>query len=313
MAGGPTTTGYLEFFPAGTAVRHGYIGFSDGSNINITAEVGKFNFVGTSPTISGNAIWNAGNFNPATKLDVSGGTITSNLTVNGNISAGGTLQTKTPGDATIILETTGVSGQYTRKNIISSVNVGGGSDWLFRSSRPSDGASEDFVLKSGKGGDILTTAHLTDLVFNKNTGATQQIYSPISFNTNYIDIVRGGVLRCRQIIDPSGNVIFQNGDSNDNYFYFNTAGAVWTKQFGDLNTRIENRINNKSFRFAYAGDLYSDWNRDANNFQEPYWGAAMTVVNFISSGAAGDHIGGARWRYAQMSDSGGNWYSCSYA
>jgi hypothetical protein len=42
-----------------------------------------------------NEIWHAGNFNPATKLNTSGGTITGNLVVDGNldVKSGGTNQT----------------------------------------------------------------------------------------------------------------------------------------------------------------------------------------------------------------------------
>jgi hypothetical protein len=60
-------------------------------------------------------------------------------------------------------------------------------------------------------------------------------------HTNYTDIVRGGVLRYRLLVDGSGNMLHQNGDNGDNFFYISTGGAVWTKQFGDLNQRIEDR------------------------------------------------------------------------
>jgi hypothetical protein len=42
-------------------------------------------------------------------------------------------------------------------------------------------------------------------------------------------------------VDGSGNTILQNGDNGDNYFFVNTGGGVWTKEFGWLNTRIEDR------------------------------------------------------------------------
>ncbi|MCK2056432.1 hypothetical protein J7U37_20280 [Methylobacterium sp. 37f] len=77
--------------------------------------------------------------------------------------------------------------------------------------------------------------------FNKATGTQQNVNNIPSFNAAAIDIVRGGVLRARWVVDGSGNTILQNGDNGDNFFYVNTGGAVWTKQFGDLNTRIEDR------------------------------------------------------------------------
>ena len=50
------------------------------------------------------------------------------------------------------------------KKIYSSVNVNGGNDWLFRQVRPSDGAVEDWLLKSGSSGTIYTTGN-----FDPNT------------------------------------------------------------------------------------------------------------------------------------------------
>ncbi|MDV2988255.1 UNVERIFIED_CONTAM: hypothetical protein Q9R58_28600 [Methylobacteriaceae bacterium AG10] len=77
--------------------------------------------------------------------------------------------------------------------------------------------------------------------FNKTTGTAQGVNNIPSFNASAIDIVRGGVLRARWTVDGSGNTILQNGDNGDNYFFVNTGGGVWTKEFGWLNTRIEDR------------------------------------------------------------------------
>jgi hypothetical protein len=160
-----------------------------------------------------------------------------------------------------------------------------------------------------------------------NVGGRQEMSGALAV-TEYLDIIRGGVLRYRLVVDGSGNMLHQNGDNGDNFFYINTGGAVWTKQFGDLNNRIEDRayawandrlaiatarINNKSIRFIYAGDLNSDWNRDQGGFKEPYGGAFITTMNWYSTGQIGDHVGGARWRYIQMSNSDGNWYAVGYS
>ena len=63
-------------------------------------------------------------------------------------------------DAILTLEDTGApANTFRRKMILSSRNVGGGNDWLFRQVRASDGASEDFTLKSGSAGAIWTTGN----------------------------------------------------------------------------------------------------------------------------------------------------------
>ncbi|MCP1558398.1 UNVERIFIED_ORG: hypothetical protein M2438_002482 [Methylobacterium sp. SuP10 SLI 274] len=77
--------------------------------------------------------------------------------------------------------------------------------------------------------------------FNKTTGTQQNVNNIPSFNAAAIDIVRGGVMRARWTVDGGGTTILQNGDNGDNFFYVTTGGGVWTKQFGDLNNRIENR------------------------------------------------------------------------
>ncbi|MHB2205077.1 hypothetical protein [Methylobacterium sp. CM6257] len=75
------------------------------------------------------------------------------------------------------------------------------------------------------------------------TGKLTMSSAPIEVSgTNpYIDLTYGGVLRARVQVDGSGNIIFRNGDNNDNFFYVAPSGAFWTKQLGDLNSRIESR------------------------------------------------------------------------
>lgn len=77
--------------------------------------------------------------------------------------------------------------------------------------------------------------------FNKTTGTQQNVNNIPSFNAAALDIVRGGVMRARWTVDGGGTTILQNGDNGDNFFYVTTGGGVWTKQFGDLYTQIENR------------------------------------------------------------------------
>ncbi|RYD65427.1 MAG: hypothetical protein EOP83_07415 [Verrucomicrobiaceae bacterium] len=54
--GDSTHTGYIEFFPSGTGARHGWMGYSDGTTLNISAEVGYWNFIGNAPRIASNPI-----------------------------------------------------------------------------------------------------------------------------------------------------------------------------------------------------------------------------------------------------------------
>jgi hypothetical protein len=280
----------------------------------------------------------------------------------------------------------------------------------------------DDVFRVGPGGDLWcvqlgdintrieqrAAAFVADRI-QTSANIRWELTGSIAFNSAYLDIVKGGVLRYRIAVDGSGNMLHQNGDNGDNFFYINTGGAIWTKQFGDLNqriedrayayadaklgkgggtmtgdlqiqkaeaqlqlhypnlriwylraagdggfrischdggerfylgsgadiwtaqlgdlnTRIENRaaayaddrlntatarVNNKSLRFVLAGDLDNSWNYDGG-FGEPYGGAVITSRRTSTSGT-GPVVTGMRWRYAQMSDSNGSWYTCGYA
>lgn len=75
----------------------------------------------------------------------------------------------------------------------------------------------------------------------------------------YLDLVWGNVFRWRQIMDGNGTYIMRNGDNGDNIFYITTGGAVWTKQFGDLNQRIEDR------GAAYSNSAVQQANNYTNN------------------------------------------------
>lgn len=146
----------------------------------------------------------------------------------------------------------------------------------------------------------------------------------ISFPSPYLDLVYGNVLRSRQIIDSSGNWILRNGDNGDNYLYVTTGGAVWTKQFGDLNSRIEARgqawgqwaVNQcaTSMRLPYAGDLYNSWNLNGG-MAEPYGGAMISSRATIADGTAnGAWIPGIfRWRYVQYYTPNAGWVTAYYA
>lgn len=88
--------------------------------------------------------------------DGSGNMNTGGITASGVGITGG-------GDSILSLTTTGsATTTYRQKRIYSSPNVGGGSTWLFRATRPSDGANIDYNLGTGTespgaGGAICTT------------------------------------------------------------------------------------------------------------------------------------------------------------
>jgi hypothetical protein len=76
---------------------------------------------------------------------------------SGDIMTGGltatALAAANNSDAVLYLEDTGApSTSFRIKRIFSSRNVGGGSDWLFRQSRPSDNATQDYTITAGPGG-----------------------------------------------------------------------------------------------------------------------------------------------------------------
>ena len=159
-----------------------------------------------------------------------------------------------------------------------------------------------------------------------NNGGRQDLAGTIAV-VNYFDIVRGGVLRARWIVDGSGNIILQNGDNGDNFFYVTTGGGVWTKQIGDLNARIENRAaafaddrKNSSvtgMRWVFAGELTNDWNYN-NGFQSPYGGYAAIVdrgtFDFLDyAGARRYYAGQYRWRYLQYYMASTGWVTVGAA
>jgi hypothetical protein len=72
----------------------------------------------------------------------------------------GTIALTSTADAVLQLETTAVTGHYSRKQIFSTINDGmGGDGWLFRSVRPSDSAVLNYTL-GGASGSIYTSGNV---------------------------------------------------------------------------------------------------------------------------------------------------------
>ncbi len=137
-----------------------------------------------------------------------------------------------------------------------------------------------------------------------------------------IQMVWGNVYRWSMLVDSNAQLYFRNGDSGEVQFSIRPDGSLWSKQMGDINGRIEqrcadfandrlitatNRINNKSARLAYVGEL--NCGNYGNNMAEP-WGGG--VITGLQSNNGSGYATGGRGRQLQMSDSNGNWYACGY-
>ncbi|MFJ7438225.1 hypothetical protein ACIQW5_11265 [Methylorubrum thiocyanatum] len=148
--------------------------------------------------------------------------------------------------------------------------VGSGGDWVFQVRDDGTVWTKQFGSLSGRIDTVATAqsnrgrdeanTNTANNYFNKTTGTAQQVNNIPSFNAAAIDIVRGGVLRARWTVDGGGTTILQNGDNGDNFFYVTNGGAVWTKQFGDLNNRIEDR----AYAWAMNGRDQANNNTAAN-------------------------------------------------
>ena len=162
---------------------------------------------------------------------------------------------------------------------------------------------------------------------NKNSTDPQNFAGAGQF-APYLDIVRGNVVRMRMEVEANGTFSFKDGDRNDGWLSFWSDGNIWSKLWNNtVDGRIEqrarefaddrlasatNRINNKTIRYTYAGDLDNHWNLNGGNYAEPFNGAFMTTRNTTSDGYA-LQWSGSRWRYIQMSDSNGTWYHITYS
>lgn len=105
-----------------------------------------------------------------------------------------------------------------------------------------------------------------------------------------------------------------DGAETQEFLSVGLDGSVSTKQFGDLNARIEARAAAwatqqaqaaasgcvQSMRYVLAGDLYNVWNDDAG-FHSPFGGYGCIVDRTTFDPGNGIIVIGAlRWRYLQM-------------
>jgi hypothetical protein len=221
-------------------VRHGYIGWSAGDGILLQAEKGDFNFGGGTPKIGGNQIWHAGNFTPDSKASL-----------NGAVR-------------------------------FASVSLGTGEGTLY-----SDAGANNVVLRSGPG-TAYKYLSLNDagLLTNFNGGflaetdvrAKGRIIVGEGQTSSFIEM-RDTDEGTRYLHNNSGLIGFL-GSGADWIFRVGDGGAVWTKQFGDLSTRIEDRAS------AWSATRRDEANTNtANNYFNKTTGTAQQVSNIPSFNA----------------------------
>lgn len=134
--GNATNPGYAAFFTA-DGTRRGYVGWQGSANkLQIFAESGwgwEFN---TTPTVSGNSIWHAGNFDPASKENAFS---KGNIVQGSGVSLSGTLTGRLVGSGDVTITASGGGGAATLDDLgdvtISSPSTGqflkyNGSQWL---------------------------------------------------------------------------------------------------------------------------------------------------------------------------------------
>lgn len=129
--------------------------------------------------------------------------------------------------------------------------------------------------------------------------------------------------------DSGPRFVYHNGDQigflgvDSNWdFWVNDAGQVWTRQFGDLNSRIEARAvaygseqgrywaNQINGRQVYAADYGNDWANGAG-YWEPHNGASVTGrATTLFSGAY--IVTGMRFRFMQLRNIDGIWYTMGW-
>ncbi|MGC5777569.1 hypothetical protein J4O73_02390 [Methylobacterium sp. NFXW15] len=175
-------------------------------------------------------------------------------------------------------------------------------------------------------GDLNTRIEDRAAAWSRNavqkTGDTMSGDLVISKEYPNVTFLWGGRLRSAWQLREDNRLYYINLDNGDAYMSIGTDGSVWTKQIGDINGRIEqrcadfandrlntatNRINNKSARLAYVGEL--NCGNYGTNMAEP-WGGG--VITGLQSNNGSGYATGGRGRQLQMSDSNGNWYACGY-
>jgi hypothetical protein len=176
----------------------------------------------------------------ATKFDKAGGNVSGNVTASGTVT-GNAITAQSNSDAVVYIESYAApTTSYRRKAIFSSTNVGGGNDWLFRAYRPSDGANQDWVLKSGTGGTIWTSGNFDPATKINLAGGTFTGAIAVRGDSTYgsVSLVSGSVARTGYMEFKGANGTRQgyigNGDGTtidiqaENGAHYNFNGAAPT-------------------------------------------------------------------------------------
>ncbi|XUY28560.1 hypothetical protein RMR21_015700 [Agrobacterium sp. rho-8.1] len=120
-----------------------------------------------------------------------------------------------------------------------------------------------------------------------------------------------GVRQGQMLVDGSGSLIWRDQGSGDIKMYITDGGAIWTKELGSLNNRIEgralawanDRVANLSSRLVARGvSTANDWE-----------GASGTVVTgYTREGGTAGQVRTLYYRYLQMFDPVRGWVGTYY-
>lgn len=166
-------------------------------------------------------------------------------------------------------------------------------------------ARAEYGQKVAKAGDVMSG----DLQITKNYPTFRMLYPSVR------DL--GWQVR------DDGKTYLWDFTGNTWLVNFGIDGSISTKQFGDVNSRIEARaqafaddrlttatarINNKSARLAFVQDTVIG---DVGN-SVTWEGVSGGVITGLQQNGTTGQARAFRVRQLQMSDSNGSWYACGY-
>lgn len=180
-------------------------------------------------------------------------------------------------------------------------------------------------------GDLNTRIEARGLAYQQQainlsvqkTGDTMTGDLVISKSNPVMRFFWGGVLSAGFQVGSDGRLLYKNFDNSETYFSVGTGGDISTKQFGDLNSRIESRAQAfaddrantrfSSARYVFVGDYDIAGNYNGG-MVEPYAPSVCTGRSSITSGDGNDIILRAmRFRRPQFYTNAGGWLDVGYA
>lgn len=157
-------------------------------------------------------------------------------------------------------------------------------------------------------GRYLQTANAGTI--SGNLGATGNLIAGVGQNASYIEMrdISGGTRFIHNNDSTIGTLASGGGWTMRVY----DSGAVWTAQFGDLNTRIEDRA------YAHANDRGYAWRTDAINNANAYTNGFISSIRWVDGGydewnSAGNNANSPYHTNGVMKEFGLAFGSTSYA